>query len=59
MYMDFSKAFDTSFDSINHDLLLAKLRAYGLSTNALNVSYCYLKYRKQKVVKITKQFHLK
>ena len=46
MYMDLSKAFDT----INYDLLLAKVRAHGLSASALNLLYSYLKYRKQKVV---------
>ena len=46
MYMDLSKAFDTR----NRDLVLAKLRAYGFSTSALNLLYSYLKYRQQKVV---------
>ena len=39
LFMDLSKAFGT----INHDLLLAKLRAYGLSNNALNLMWSYLK----------------
>ena len=47
IYMDPSKA----FDNINHNLLLAKLRVYVFSTNALNLLYSYLKYSKQKVVK--------
>ena len=33
LFMNLSKSFDT----INHDLLLAKLKAYGFSTNALDL----------------------
>ena len=51
--MDFSKPFDT----INHDLMLAKLKAYGFSTHALSLMHSSLKNRKQKV-QINKRFSL-
>ena len=43
--MDLSKA----YDCLNHDLLIAKLHAYGISNNALRLIYNYLKKRKQRV----------
>ena len=43
--MDLSKAFDT----MNYDLLLAKLRAYCFSDKATNLMCSYLKYQKQTV----------
>ena len=45
LFMNLLKAFDT----INHDLFLAKLHAYGFSKNALNLVCSYLKNRKQRV----------
>ena len=48
--MDLSKAFDT----INHDLLLAKLKAYGFSLNAVELMRSYLKNRKR--VQINNKF---
>ena len=48
LFMDLSKAFDT----INHDLMLAKLKACGFSTNAFN-----LMDRKQKA-QINNKFSL-
>ena len=41
--VDLSKA----FDSINHSLLLAKLKAYGLSSSALKLMSSYLLGRRQ------------
>ena len=37
--MDLSKTFDT----INHDLLVAKLYAYGFNNGSLELLYSYLK----------------
>ena len=39
LFMDLLKAFDT----INYDLILVKLKAYGFSTNALKLIHSYLK----------------
>ena len=45
LIMDLSKALDT----INHDLLIAKLKAYGFSKEALKLMKSYLKNQKQKI----------
>ena len=45
VFMDLSKAFDT----INQDLMIAKLETYGISTNALLFMLSYLKNRSQRV----------
>ena len=43
--VDLSKA----FDSIPHDLLIAKIHAYSFSIDAITFFYLYLKRRKQNV----------
>ena len=45
LFMDLSKAFDT----ISHDLLVAKLKAYGFSINTLDLMCSYQKNQKQSV----------
>ena len=42
LFLDLSKAFDT----INHELLPAKLKTYGFSLNALKLMHGYLNNRK-------------
>ena len=46
IFMDLSKAFDT----INHSLLLAKLKAYGFSNQVLRLLQSYLCNRFQKSI---------
>ena len=43
--MDLSKG----FDCITHELLIAKMEAYGFSENALAFFFSYLKRQKQSV----------
>ena len=43
--MDLSKA----FDCLNHELLLAKLEAYGFSTSSIRMMHSYLTGRRQRV----------
>ena len=45
LFLDLLKA----FGRINHELLLAKLKAYGFSSNALKLMHSDLKNRKQQV----------
>ena len=54
LFLDLSKAFET----INHDLLLAKLKTYGFSPNALKLMHSYLNNRKQQV-QINNKFNSK
>ena len=49
--MDLSKA----FDCVPHELLIAKLHAYGSSRESLKLIYSYLKARSQRV-KINAEF---
>ena len=48
--MDLSKAFDCT----PHDLLIAKMHAYGFLSESMTFFYSYLKRRKQSVKLINK-----
>ena len=43
--MDLSKA----YDCVNHDLIIAKLEAYGVDDNSLRLIQNYLSQRQQRV----------
>ena len=45
VFLDLSKA----FDCIPNDLLIAKMQAYGFSSESLTFFYSYLKRRKQSI----------
>ena len=49
MLEKWKRGIDKAFDTINHDLMLAKLKTYRFSTNTLILMHSYLKNRKQKV----------
>ena len=51
IFMDLSKAFDT----LNHDLLIEKLGAYGFETDALRYTKSYLTKRNQRA-RVNKTF---
>ena len=51
VFMDLSKA----FDRLSHDLLIAKLEAYGFETDALRYRKSYSTSRKQ-IVRVNKTF---
>ena len=46
IYLDFAKA----FDSVDHSILLQKLKCYGVTGSILNWFTDYLKNRRQRVV---------
>ena len=56
IFLDFSKAFDTvNCDTVNHDILLIKLQAYGIRGQTLEWFASYLDGRSQ-YVKIDNTF---
>ena len=49
MFLRYFYISQKNFDTVNHDLLLTKLKAYGFSPNALKLMHSYLNNRKQQV----------